>query len=80
MNKKILISVLFLLVMCFTSCSRRNDFFNDKELKKFWLEFLVEPDNFSNYYNKSNSFMLECYMTVSKDDDVINYVLNILDN
>lgn len=79
-SKKNLIILLLLSLISLTSCSKRNDFFNNEELRNFGLDYLAAPENSSNYYNKSNNKMLFCYMTVSKDDDVIEYVLNALNN
>lgn len=78
-NKKIYIFLLVLSLFVLTSCSKRNDFFTDSELENFGLNNLIAPDNSSNYYNKSSKNTLFCYMNVSKDDDVRNFVLNILD-
>lgn len=70
--------ILMLLLFTMTACVKRTDFFNNKELKEFGLDNLVAPDNSTNYYNKSNNKMLFCYMNVSKDDDVIKFVMDVL--
>ncbi|MBQ8293633.1 MAG: hypothetical protein IJX78_07540 [Bacilli bacterium] len=78
--KKILVSIFILIfVFCITSCSKRRDYFTDSELEKFGLNNLQTPNNATNYYNKSSKTMLFCYMTVTKDDDVRDFVLNVLD-
>lgn len=77
--KKIICLFILVFTLCLTSCSKRTEFFTKSELDNFGLSNLVAPDNSSNYYNKSNNKMLFCYMNVQNDDDVRNYVLDILE-
>lgn len=77
-NKKIFIVILLLSLFMLTSCSKKQTFFTNNELDNFGLNGLCPPNNAVNYYNKSKNNMLFCYMTVSNDDDVRSFVLNIL--
>lgn len=78
--KKIIISgLLLILILSLTSCRKGQEFFSKYELEKFGLMNIEKPNNTSNYYNKSNNNMLMCYMNISKDDDVRDYVSNILE-
>ena len=77
--KKVICLFILVFTLCLTSCSKRTEFFTKSELDSFGLSNLVAPDNSSNYYNKSNNKMLFCYMNVQSDDDVRNYVLDILE-
>ena len=76
--KKVICLFILVFTLCLTSCSKRTEFFTKSELASFGLSNLVAPNNASNYYNKSNNKMLFCYMNVKNDDDVRNYVLDIL--
>lgn len=78
MKKIFLCMVLLVLSLSITGCTKRNEFFTDKQLEKFGLNNLTAPNNSANYYNKSKNYMLICYMNVDKDDDIINFVLDIL--
>ena len=77
MKKITFIFLLFLLLSLF-SCSKNNDFLSNDELERFGLSNLSTPTHATNYYNKSTNTMLTCYMSVGNDDDVRNYVLDIL--
>ncbi|HHV14286.1 MAG TPA: hypothetical protein GXX66_01400 [Acholeplasmataceae bacterium] len=79
-NRNIFFIIVLLVLSLLTSCgcTRRKEFFNQSELKEYGLTGLEVPNNSSNYYNKSLSYRLICYMRVSTDDDVISYATDIL--
>ena len=79
MKKKLTIIFLLFLTLCLTSCSKRKAFFTDQELDDFGLSNLAAPNNSTDYYNKSKKRMLFCYMNVSKDTDVRNFVMDVLE-
>lgn len=78
--KKTLVSIFLLIfALNLVGCSKKNLFFNNKELENFGLNNFTAPNNATNFYNKSSKNMLFCYMSVSKDDDVRNFVSTVLD-
>ena len=76
--KKITFIFLLFLLLSLSSCSKNSDFLSNDELERFGLSNLSTPTHATNYYNKSTNTMLNCYMSVGNDDDVRNYVLDIL--
>lgn len=76
--KKISFIFLLFLLLSLSSCSKNNDFLSNDELERFGLSNLSTPTHATNYYNKSTNTMLTCYMSVGNDNDVRNYVLDIL--
>lgn len=78
--KKILIMISLLIVaISLASCTKKDEYFTVQDLEKFGLDDLTVPTNASDFYNQSTNKMLLCYMNVKTDNDVRNFVLEILD-
>ncbi len=78
MKKIISLCLILIFSISLTSCNKTDQFFTEQQLNKYYLSGLTAPENSSNYYNKSNNLMLTCYMNVNNDDDVRNFVENLL--